>query len=268
MLKANKLKRMVELGIPEAEAIRLLEENKDEIQSAIDAWLLLKNTVPQSTSFWSRFGASKEDNLLDRSLLEGISASLRDYQGIEEPLNTGHKGNNFLLTLDDNICDPIKMKNRPVGLVGCKQFTPLTCLIQALFFCTPIRNLLLHASYDIADWGSHVENFNIDAEVSMHSLVKELVKVFAALQYSDRAYKSCIPVTKSFLAYREYFNLGIPSTVEETWGYLTHALSGQIPNLISYTHLQLLKNDPNGNISSQSNLIGVSIDTKMNLHDA
>lgn len=259
---------MVELGIPEVEAERLLDENNDEIQSAIDAWLSLRNTSTQQTSFWSRFGASAKEDNSDKSLLEGISASLRDYRGIGEPSKTDKEGNAPLLSLDDDLCDPIKMKNGPVGLVGCKETTPLSCLIQAIFFYTPIRSLLLHSSYDITDWGSHVENFNLNAQVSMHSLVKELVKVFAALQYSERAYKSCIPVTKSFLAYREYYNLGVPSTVEETWGYLSHALSAQIPNLISYTHLQLLKKDQNGNISSKNNLIGVSVGSHMNLHDA
>ncbi len=256
---------MIELGIPEDDAEVLLEKNQNDIQRAIDFWLQNKGTTLEMNGFWARFGKpSNQKN--DQLLLEGISASLRDFQNIAESPSSSLPA----LTLDDIPCDPIGAEKKHIGLTGTKQTTPLTCLIQALFFHAHIRSTLIHLSKAISDsdWGSYFENFDLNAQIPMQNLGKELIKVFAGLQYSERAYISCIPFTKGFISYREHFKLGIPITVEETWSYLSHALSINVPDLTGSTHIQLSKRDQNGNFSFMNDLIGVSVNENSDFHEA
>ncbi|KAJ3344458.1 hypothetical protein HDU91_000225, partial [Kappamyces sp. JEL0680] len=95
-----------------------------------------------------------------------------------------------------------------------------------------------------------------------------LTKVFAGLQLSKRTYRSCISLTLAFLSYRNQFNLGLATTIEETWAYFVYALSTELKGISSLTQLQLIRQDKMGKYVSQNHLIGISVVDQLDLHEA
>ncbi|KAJ3339041.1 hypothetical protein HDU91_001078, partial [Kappamyces sp. JEL0680] len=197
------IQTLIELGIPSENYARELLDKYVTIERAVEAFFSQQNNLsscqpPLPTSgsagststggFWSRLGSnlSLGEAQGDTQLLEGISASLREFRGIPENVNSEP-----VLELDTQAGDPeerLRKPHRPVGLVGLKNTTAFTCIAQAAFHWKPLYDILIDASHNIVDWGSHVENFDINSTVPMQDLLLELTKVFAGLQLSKRTY--------------------------------------------------------------------------------
>jgi hypothetical protein len=270
------IQTLVELGIANEEYARqLLEKNNGSIERAVEAFFEEQTKLQSplsSTSqndlgrgFWSRIGpVSTEPE--ETQLLEGISASLRELKGIPDQPTI-----KLALELDTNICDPEERLNNPslpVGLVGLRNTTPFTCIIQALYHWKPIYDIIIDAAHNIVDWGAYTENFDPNIVIHLADMLRELLKVFAGLLLTKRSYRSCVSVTLSYLAYRNNFNLGLPSGLEETWAYFAHALSSELKGISQLTRLQISRLDNNGKVLSQHHLAGISILDHLDLHES
>ena len=210
----------------------------------------------QETSFWFSKSVPNES---DSNLLEGISASLRDYRGIV--LKKAHAKEPFELDDSPSHANPMRRmddQNLPIGLRGLKDMSCLSCLFQALMNLPLFRYQLLSSINNLEnkEWGSIYEI--LDPKSPFDDIHSELIRVSAGMALSKRPFISCVSSSLAFLSFREQFNLGIPTSIEECWAFLCHSLSSTISDFHLYSHI-LLQSDQ---------LLGISITDLNDIHQS